>query len=97
MGGEGEGAHTEVQGEQVAAHAIVQSRIVYHECPFNLGRDLGCAAKRLQCLLPELGVEDDQGRVVREEEFGLEVGRLRTFKKSVDRRLWMLASGDLHT
>lgn len=58
----------QLQREQVAAHAVVQSRRVQHELALGGRRDLGRAAESLQRLLPDLLVEDDEGRVIGGEE-----------------------------
>lgn len=62
----------QIQPQQVAPHALVQARIVQHKGPLDTGRDARGAAQRLQRLCAEVGVEDDEGGVVGEEELGFE-------------------------
>lgn len=42
---------TEIQTEQIAAHAIVEACIVQDKLPLNFWRDFGRAAQRLQRLV----------------------------------------------
>lgn len=47
---------TEVETEQITAHAVVEPRVVDHEVPFYPRGDFRSAPEGLQALLPELRV-----------------------------------------
>jgi len=81
---------TEIQPQQITSHPVVEPSVMQHKLPLDFGRDFGCAAQSLERLVAELRVQDDESRVVGQEQFGLEVHmgwRGRSFEEGVDRCL----------